>query len=182
MDIGLLRRDPALGHHALDERVVLGEQPELAVADQVGPRVAHVHQSDLVGAGDHGGERGAHAGEVAVARRAIEHHPVRLADLVGQAAPVAGLDDVTKRLERERRGHVAGPVPAHAVGHREHRRLHEVGVLVPLASLADVGGCTDANPHRPPPRMRPMPPIMPSFPRTDRPEPGPAARLAASPA
>ena len=42
-------------------------------------------------------------------------------------------------LDRDGRGDLAGGVAAHAVGHAEERRLHEVGVLVVRAHAAHVG-------------------------------------------
>ena len=48
MLVGLLRRELPAAAHLLDERVVLGQALELAVAQPVGARVADVRDRDVV--------------------------------------------------------------------------------------------------------------------------------------
>src|SRR5262245_3385428 len=147
MGLGLLGRDLALQDHAVDQRVVLGELGQLAVAEQVRARVAHVHEVHLLAVDERGREGRAHARDAPVALRAIEHGPVGLDHLIREGSLVP-LEQLLNGLQRKARRHLAAAVPAHAVGDGVQRLLHEVGVLVALADLADVRRRADLDVHR----------------------------------
>ena len=56
-----LGREPALAHEFVDQRVVVGQAQQLAVAQAVGAAVAHMRDRHLLLAYVDGGERRAHA-------------------------------------------------------------------------------------------------------------------------
>ena len=62
MRLGLLRRQASAPHEVGDERVVLGQLLELAVADPVGARIADVADRDAPVRQERGGDGRAHAG------------------------------------------------------------------------------------------------------------------------
>ena len=137
----LLLGELAAGHELADQRVVAREPRELAVAPQVGARVADVGDRDL-GLADVGGRAGrAHAGGLLVGARAVVDAAVGLLDdpheaVGGRAVAEPGVEG----LDRHLRGDLAGLGAAHAVGDHEQRRADEVVVLVALALAAQVGG------------------------------------------
>ena len=142
MGVRLLGRDPALVDEQLHVGVVPGDLDELAVAQQVGPRVADVHHAELAAAEEHAGQRGAHAfhGRVLVDR---------VADLL-----VGRVDRLPQRVHRGIAGHivvevregadhdvardVTGGHAAHSVGDGEQPRPGVHGVLVPVSDQAAV--------------------------------------------
>ena len=143
MLVGLLRRELAAAAHLLDERVVLREALEVAVAQPVGARVADVRHRDVVVADVGGGQRRAHAGTVLAGLRHLVdasvglQHPLGEQLLGARRADVA--DPALERLDGQLRGDLAGLGAAHPVGDDEHRRPREEGVLVRPARAAGVG-------------------------------------------
>ncbi len=90
------------------------------------------------------GERGAHALVVDVGRGGLEDLVVRFDDggeeVVERGAAGHRLGETPlQQLDGEGAGHLAGLVPAHAVGDGEHRRLDEHAVLVLLADATGIG-------------------------------------------
>jgi hypothetical protein len=142
MLVGLLRREAALAHELLDERVVVREALEPPVAQAVEAAVADVRDGEL-GLADVGDrQRRAHARALVVRTGELVDAAVGLAHALGQAlldaaGPVgqALLED----LDGQPGGDFAGLRPAHPVGDREQRRAREVRVLVGLALAARVG-------------------------------------------
>ena len=116
---------------------------ELAVAEEVGARVADVGERDLVLADERRGHRRAHAGAALVADRQLVDALVRRLDELGEAllhrAAVLG-HAAAERLDRDPRRDLARLRAAHAVGDREQRRARVHGVLVRPALAAGVGG------------------------------------------
>ena len=80
--------------------------------------------------------------------RALEDGAVRLADHVRRATPSPVSNSCLDASRARARGDLAAAVSAHAVGDREQRRHHQVGVLVALADVADVGRDARLDPHR----------------------------------
>ena len=64
--LGLGLGDPLVIEQLLDERVVLGDLAEGALAQQVGPGVADVGHRQLVPRAQHGDRRGPHSGQTTV--------------------------------------------------------------------------------------------------------------------
>ena len=138
---GLLGGELPAAAHLLDERVVLGEAAELAVAEAVGAGVADVGDRDVALADVDGGERRAHAGARVVLARHAEDLLVRAPDDGGEAI-LGGArlgEPGGDGLDGGVRGDLAGLRAAHAVGDGEHRRARVVGVLVVPALLPGVG-------------------------------------------
>ncbi len=138
----LLRADPALVDEHLDVGVVLGDLGELAVAQQVGPRVADVHHAELAAGEEHRGQRGAHALQVRVGVHRVAQ--LLVGGVHGRAQRV---DQGVARDVLVERGHgadddVAGDVTgghaAHAVGDGEQPRPGVDGVLVPVSDQTAV--------------------------------------------
>jgi len=69
--LGLLLGQAALAQQLLDQRVVLGDPLELAVAQAVGAAVAHVGEGDLSAPDVGGGQRRPHAGAARVGLREL---------------------------------------------------------------------------------------------------------------
>jgi hypothetical protein len=147
--VGLRLRlgDLTLLDHPVHEGVVLGQHLEPTVAEQVRARVADVREAHLFAVDERGGEGGPHPLNLAVGSRALEDRAVRLLDLLREVALPRG-EQPAHGVERQVRGDLPAAVPAHPVGDRVERLLDEVGVLVALADLADVGGGPDRDPHR----------------------------------
>ena len=147
MHLGLCLGDLAGFHHAGDQRVVVGELAERARTHQVGAAVPDVGQAELAALVDRGRQGGTHAGDGRVFLRTLEHGAVGLLDLLGERALVA-VEELFDRVQGQVGGDLAALVPAHAVGDRVERGLHQVGILVALPNPADVGGDPDVDPHR----------------------------------
>ena len=100
---GLLGRDHAGVDQGLDERVIRGQLVELAVAEQVGARVAGVDDVQVVGDAVGHRQRGPHAVEGGVAPGALEQGPVgpleALAQLV-EEHPLLAAAEVEEPFER----------------------------------------------------------------------------------
>src|SRR6185503_13629355 len=127
-----------------DQRVILGQLLQLAVADQIGARVADVADRDAAVLDERDRHRRAHAGGGGVLRLALVDPPVGLLNQVVDpllaARQLAGL--VAQRRGCQARGELARLGAAHAVGDSEQRRLADVGVLVvppPPAGVRDAG-------------------------------------------
>ncbi len=157
---GLVRRQGAAPHELADERVVVRELLQRAVAQQVGPRVADVAEGDAPVVDERGGHRRAHAGGVRVVARAVVDAAVGLADGAGQRllrVPAGPRLGARQHLDGERRGDLARVRAAHAVRDHEQRRGDEVRVLVGAPDLPDVRGrpdLDDLHGHQPPPPGR----------------------------
>ncbi|CAM5628091.1 hypothetical protein SGLAM104S_01541 [Streptomyces glaucescens] len=143
---GLFLGDPALVDQPLHPGVVLGDLGEDAVAQQVGARVADVHQAEPLAGPQQGGERGAHALQ---GRVLLDHLPqlvvgplhghAERGEHVGAGDVVVEGDDGGDRLGG---GDLAGGGAAHAVGDGEQPGARVTRVLVALAdhALVRTGG------------------------------------------
>ena len=147
---GLLLGELALADELLDQRVVLGQARELAVAEDVGAAVADVGHRQVIVLEVGGGERGTHPGVLVLGPREVVDPPVGGADAVGQ--PLLGAALVRQRLVELLHGQLGGHLPglraAHPVGDDEQRRPHERVVLVvpalaPGVGLPDRVGCAE---------------------------------------
>ena len=130
--LGLLRRELAAADELCDERVVLGQLLELALADEVGARVADVTDRHAPVLDESDGHGRAHPGSRGVLGLPLVDAAVRLLDQLVDAllASAAGLLRVLQRGCGQAGCELAGLGAAHAVGHREERRLDDEGVLV----------------------------------------------------
>ena len=139
--LGLLLGQLAAGHELADQRVVLGQADELAVAQQIGAGVADVGDDHLVVVDVGGRRRRAHAVQRLVRPRLVVDPLVGLLDDAGERLGERAVGQlVVERAHRDLRRDLAGLRPAHAVGDHEQRRAHEEVVLVALALTAEVGG------------------------------------------
>src|SRR5436305_10099417 len=147
MGLGVLGRELAAADELGDERVVLGHLLELAVANQVGPRVADVAEGDRVALDERDGHRRPHSGCRRVLARALIDAPVRLLDQLRDAALAAagGAFVLAHGAGGEARRELAGLRAAHAVGDRKERRRDDVLVLVSPALLAGVRAVADLH-------------------------------------
>ena len=138
MAVDLLRGDLPLPREAVDDGVVLGQPPEPALAQQVGPGVADVHDLRRVVRGHHGGDRRAHAGEVRVGCGLGVHHTIRRLDRGHQRVRVVARL-LLEGADGAGGGNLAGAVAPHAVGDGEEGRRRQEGVLVVRAHQPDIG-------------------------------------------
>jgi hypothetical protein len=140
MLLGLLVGKPSLAAELLDQRVVLGEALELAVAEDVGAAVADVGEADIVAAHHRGGQRGPHPGAGRVALGELVDLMVCLAEQVLELSlGRAVLGEVAfEGPHGDAGGDLTRLGPAHPVRHREDRSARVVGVLVGVALLAGV--------------------------------------------
>ena len=140
MRLGLLLGQLAARDELTHQRVVAREADQVAAAQQVAARVAHVGDDDRVLRHVRGGERRPHARALAVGPRALVDARVRGLDRLDEPlARVAVGQAALERADRHRRRHLAGLRAAHPVRHDEQRRAHEIVVLVALALAAQVG-------------------------------------------
>ncbi len=140
MRLRLLRRELAALQELVDERVVVGELLDPAVADAVRARVADVADDDALALDERDGHRRSHARRRRVDARALVHAAVRLLDERRDprgAGEPAGIG-VLERGGRELRRDLAALRAAHAVGDGEERRRDDVRVLVPAPLPAGV--------------------------------------------
>src|SRR5207342_1678526 len=157
MLLGLVLRELALAHELVDERVVLGEALEGAVAQEVGAAVAHVRERDgAVLADERRRHRRPHARCLGVGARALVDAPVRHADRRPQRLLALMLDQVKlgEGLGTHARRELARERATHAVGDHEERRAQEERVLVGAANVAGLGqaGRIDDTSCHPPAR------------------------------
>ncbi len=120
MAVGFLGGDATLVDEGLDERVVLGDLGQFAVAQQIAAGVANVDQAESVAREQDRGQRGAHALEFGLGihvggdgRVALVHSVVEFGEQIATGLVVV---EVGQRGDHELGGHLAGGVPAHPVG------------------------------------------------------------------
>ncbi len=141
MHLGLGLRELAAPDELGDERVVVGELLEPAVAEDVGARVADVADRDRpVLAEERDRHRRSHARGAGVVECALVDAPVRLLDELDHLGLAAGLvvAPLAQRSRGERGGDLAGLRAAHPVGDREERRVADERILVAAALPAGV--------------------------------------------
>ncbi len=118
--VRFLGGDAALVDQGLDERVVLGDLVEFAVAEQIAARVTDVDEAKSVAREQDCGERGAHALEFGVGLDVGGDRGVALVDgLVELAEEVTTrlvVVEVRERGDHQLGGDLARGVTAHAVG------------------------------------------------------------------
>ncbi len=140
--LGLLLGESPLAAELLDERVVLGQALELAVAEQVGPAVADVAERNLVVVQHRRRQRRAHSGAGGVLLGELMDLAIRLLGDLLELALRGCLVVARAALEGaggDSGGHLSGLGSAHAVGHGEQRRLGVVGVLVGVPLAPGIG-------------------------------------------
>ena len=116
--LGLLVGQPPLAAELLDQRVVRGQQAQLAVAPQVGAAVADVREGDLVALDDRRGERGAHARAAGVVLgEAVDALVGALGD-----RPQVGLRGLVRRARRARTTRRRSATRPRRPGRRPSRR------------------------------------------------------------
>ncbi len=135
----LFGRQVALRDQFLHHAVILAELCQLAVTPEVGTAVAdpcHFIAIALHACGDHGGT---HRQGVVAPPRGADDLFVGGADGLGQRRATADL--AHDGFARQRAGHLAAGVAAHAIGHQPQGQLAVtvVGVFVELAAQAGVG-------------------------------------------
>ena len=151
--VRLLLGDAALVDQRLDERVVLRDLRQRAVAQLVGPRVADVDQAEAGAREQDRGERGAHALEVGGVGDVPGDRGVAFdggfAELGEQVVAGVVLVEGSERRDDQRRGHLTGGVAAHAVRQRQQPRPGVDGILVVLPDEPAVaaGGVTQDQRH-----------------------------------
>ena len=117
-------------------RVVARQLLQPPVAQQIHAAVADVDQRGVAVLEQHGRHRGPHAGVVRRSRRRLPGCGRSRAARRLRAPPLrrtCGCGDGTgDRRDRQRRRHLAGVVPAHAVGHHEQAgaEIHQARILV----------------------------------------------------
>ena len=136
----------AVAHPLLGQAVVVGDLDQLALGEDVGPRVADVGQGQHVA-----GRRRRPTSAIAVSvvpmpRRSalawLSCHTAALASEKASRSPSdrgCALEGLLERLDRDPRRHLAADVTAHAVGDRVEVRPLERHVLVDGADPPDVG-------------------------------------------
>src|SRR5205823_2667881 len=82
MHLGFLRRELAALHQLVDERVILSELLDPALADEVRAGVADVSERDAIVLGERNGDRRTHARGVRIGARPVVDATVRLLDQV----------------------------------------------------------------------------------------------------
>ena len=126
--------DPALVDQRLNERVVTGDLRQVVVAQQVGARVADVHEAELAAREEDRGERGAHAVEFGFFLDVIGDGIVALAGGCLELAEqiLAGLVVVEMRQggNHQLRRDLTGRVSAHAVGQSQQACTGVHGIFV----------------------------------------------------
>ena len=145
--LGLVLGDPPLVDQALDPGVVAGDRSQLAVAEQVAPRVAEVGKPDLGPVEERGGDRRPHAVDARVLLDDLREPLVGHQDRAGQSGQqVVGRLGVQPLdgLDRDRGGQVAGRGATHPVGNHDQVGARVAGVVVLLPDPADVGDGTES--------------------------------------
>ena len=135
--------DPALVHQRLDQRVVVGDLVELALPEQVAPRIPDVAHGRVTVRPQQRGQRGPHALDGRIGDDLLLQPGIGGRHRRGQGGQhVAGrLPGVEFRHggDGQGAGHLAGRVAAHPVGHREQARPRVRRVLVAFPEEPDVG-------------------------------------------
>lgn len=137
---GLFLGDTALVDEPLHPGVVLGDLRQQTVAQQVGARVADVHEAEPLTGPQQGGQGRAHALQLGVF---LDHHPQLVVGTLHGGAQ-RGEDVRTRHVAVELHergdhlggGDLAGGLTAHAVGDGEQARPGVAGVLVALPDHA----------------------------------------------
>ena len=148
--VRLFESDTALVDQRLNERVVLGNLVELAVAKQVTARVPDVHESKSIAREQDRGQGRAHTLEFGVGvdirgDRGIAV-PDRGVELVQQVAARLVVIEVGQCRDHQLGGDLTGGVTAHAVGERKQARAGVHGVLVVRADQAAIAaGCVSEH-------------------------------------
>ncbi len=152
---GSILADLAPAQQLADDRVVVGQLPDAASADQVGPTVAHVGQGRplLVRQKRHQGRP--HSREFGVLLRFAVDGSVGgsycVAKPLGEAGSgsLQGLDCLKSGLGSQLAGHLAGGVAPHPVCDQIQAQLGRKGVaiLVLLPPETDVGAGSCAKDH-----------------------------------
>ena len=139
VDAGLFLGDAALVDEVCHQRVVARDALQGALVQQVGARVAHLRDDELVVEDLRSGHGGAHARAPHALGRGADDGDVGRAHGVGQALPVRGAGGL---LQQGVDGYLAGDlsrlVAAHAVCYHEQRGRGDEAVLVVLAHAAHV--------------------------------------------
>ena len=156
MILGLLVGDPALAAQLLDQRVVGGQHPQLAVTPHIRAAVADVGDRDVVAVDEQ--RRSASSpcpsGVESCWASAWMRPFASSIDRGAERPPAASPERrsaASNRLGGDPRGNLARLGASHAVGDREQRRAGEVGVLVrgPLApGVRPEGLLADAQRHQ----------------------------------
>ena len=138
---GFLRRQATLAQQLVDERVVVGQPQQIAVAQAVRATVADVCDRDVLLADVDGGERGPHPGMLGVGVGELVDPRVGRARQRGER--LLGLDGFGEAglegLHGDPGRDLAGLRSAHAVGDDEQRRSREQRVLVGATLSSGVG-------------------------------------------
>ena len=140
---GLLGRELAVVDEELDEGVVVGHLRELAVAQEVGPRIADVNHGELVRRAEQGDARRAHPGQIRVVLSPFDEVDVRLVDRLAQdGEQIVGAVHVVVEgrqvPDRHRGGDVSCSGSAHSIGEHEEVGGGVAAVLIVRADEADV--------------------------------------------
>ena len=134
-----------------DQRVVVGELLQHAVAQQVCARVADVAEHHAIAVEQRGRDGRPHARRRRVVLRSLEHATVRLEDRAAETRLgilAGGGRELAEGVDREARGELSGACASHPVGDDEQRRIVEVGVLVRAPDLAGVArACVVGDAH-----------------------------------
>ena len=150
VDGRLLFGEAPVAHHLADQRVVVAELLQLAVAQQVGAAVADVHEVAGVALERDGGERGAHA-----RGRCRSRARAKTAALAASAAASSGRPAATPAASVSAARALATspacapPMPSQTANSGGG---HDEGVLVGLAVQADVAEGTGAGRRESPAR------------------------------
>ena len=124
-----------VGHQAVVARELL----ELALVQQVGPRVAHLGDDEPFALQHGSGHGGAHALAAPPLVGSDDDGAVRLLHGASQRLGVGMRGRALgQHVHGDFRSHLAGCVPAHAVGDGEQGGCHHEAVLVVVAQAADV--------------------------------------------
>src|SRR5207302_1791299 len=141
-------RELAALHQLVDERVILSELLDPALADEVRAGVADVSERDAIVLGERNGDRRTHARGVRIGARPVVDATVRLLDQVEDPIlPAAADRALAEGRSCEARRDLTRLRAAHAVRNREERRLANVRVLIAPSLAPGVGDDGDAADH-----------------------------------
>ena len=151
MDGGFFAGEPALAHELLDEAVVLGQLFQLAALQQIGPRVADVHERQpllvvLVHQSD-GGHGRRHPLEVRVVPGQLPHRVIGFEHRADEAVDRMIVERRAEGLDGGLRGDLSCLVAAEPVSDGEERVGDQETVLVDRPHVADVGGRSVREPR-----------------------------------